>query len=104
MLNAYKLVLYSYILLCVLASLGGTLYHFGFNSLLYRLLFLFVILSLMLIVLLANIKLHWAANQLPRQINTVGVKATIISCLLFTPIEAVIVLPAINLIRLRNFL
>jgi hypothetical protein len=56
---------------------------------------LLLVLSLPVIVL--NVSLHAAIKRVVPTAGSAGLKQTLVSSLLFTPIEAALVLPAINL-------
>ncbi|NMH64257.1 hypothetical protein [Shewanella salipaludis] len=78
------------------------MYHFGPDTRAFSACYLFLLCGLGLVLLAANIKLHRQALASGLAVNTLGVKASVLSCLFLTPLEAVIVLPAINLLRLKN--
>lgn len=101
-MNEYRRVKWLYIIFITTSIFCISLYLNGFNDKSYLILYLIVLLDLAFIVLWRNVKLHKLAVSKDIVANTVGIKATIFSCLLFTPFEAVLVLPALNLLRLRE--
>lgn len=102
MRNLYRLVLGLYGLWILLAIGITLLILYGFDSPKWLFGYLFVLGDLALVLFWANVRLHQRAKQGGLCVNTIGFKETLLSCLLFTPMEAVIVLPAINLYRLRH--
>lgn len=101
-MNEYRRVKWLYIGFLVLSALCVLLYLSGFNDKFYIKVYLIGLVDFAFVVLWRNVKLHKLATSNGIEANTFGFKATILSCLLFTPFEAVLVLPGLNLFRLRG--
>lgn len=86
----------------MLASSGAMAGTGQVQSQLGLLLVLLLVCSLPIIVL--NICLHKAIKRMVPTAGSAGIKQTLLSCVLLTPIEAAVVLPAINLIIANRIL
>ncbi|ABE54391.1 hypothetical protein Sden_1103 [Shewanella denitrificans OS217] len=102
-MQAYSKLKWCYWLFYVVAFSCAALYLSGYGAKSWLLGYWFVIFDVVLLVLWLNIRLHRSAKAAGIEANTLGLKATLLSCLFFTPIEAVLVLPALNLYRLRRY-
>ena len=98
----YRTVKALYFILWCLSLSILALYKSGFDSREFIIAYVLVLADLALFILIANVKLHNLAVKQNIKACTLGLKATVLSCLFLTPLEAVIVLPAINLYRLKG--
>lgn len=102
MMQEYNRVKLCYMLFHLALVSCASLYLLGYDSREWVAGYWFVLFDLAFLVLWRNIKLHRLAKAAGIDANTLGLKATLLSCLFFTPIEAVLLLPALNLYRLRQ--
>lgn len=99
----YQSVKVLYLMFWVGLMMSITLYLVGMDSAAWTVGYVSLLAVIIIFTLTANVKLHQLAVKEELNRYTLGLKATILSSLFLTPLEAVIVLPAINLYRLKNY-
>ncbi|MCL1127476.1 hypothetical protein [Shewanella surugensis] len=98
----YRRVKVLYLMFWTGLMMSITLYLLGMDSPAWTMGYVSLLAVIILFTLIANVKLHQLAVKEESNRYTLGLKATVLSCLFLTPLEAVIVLPAINLYRLKR--
>ncbi|WP_298768732.1 hypothetical protein [uncultured Shewanella sp.] len=98
----YQSVKVLYLMFWAGLMLSISLYLLGIDSSVWTVSYVSLLAVITLFTLTANVKLHHLAVKEAINCHTLGLNATVLSSLFLTPLEAVIVLPAINLYRLRH--
>ncbi|WP_299497046.1 hypothetical protein [uncultured Shewanella sp.] len=102
--SLYQSVKVLYLIFWIGLTLSVLLYLVGMDSTVWIVSYVSLLTVITLFTLIANVKLHHLAVKEELNHYTLGLKATVLSSLFLTPLEAVIVLPAINLYRLKHII